>query len=1359
MSRGRSAEKRHLRTNTWVIVGLCFALLSQSEVSHAQFNPAGRKRPSRSSTKASQSAPRKVPRTQSSSNSRPQLKSQEKDQRLRERYQRLIFAHPGEELPLQRLIELSQRLDGSLRPLQKWLEKESKKEPKNRYPVLLAQAEIASTQGEKEKQRARLDEATRLAPQRAEAWKRLASFYRGEEDYKKAIAANQKTLDLIQGTEKDQVLRLLRDDSLTLGDHAAAKDFQRQLETRVPGAFSVAAELGREFLRRNLGEEARSEFERLVQRYSPPSSAGIQARSLLAQAYLSLGKPKKSLEVLDEALKNASRHPGLQRELIQLSIRVHREENRLPELIRTLETKAQTTYDWQVLAQLQEEEGQFKEALASYRKALQRAPRDIDLRLSYVRLLELHGEVEEAVNQYVKLHQLAPKDVALGILAIEALFHSGQERKALQIFDKLAAQSNSPPDTFALLELAERRGENQRVTQLAERLRRAPHTDWQAFLELGNRAFRDGDKKTAKELWKKALALHPQKARGLISYGQTLLDHHFTEEGLEALEGAVQLAPESWSAQRAYALGLERASAVAKASSARKLQLKALVAWDQALSLSHGRQSQQHEAEAHRHIVRLWSRLDRLEKELSQIRRLSESTPDDRQRIRLVARAEIAAGQAERAAERLRRSLQRVPGDRSSLILLKEAELKSTGNATATLEELVRVDPTHARQYLEEIAHWAEKNGDPQLARVTAERAFNLFPQDAEAAETLAKILANQGEFLQAISTYERALQLNRGQAHLFIAQATLLEKVGQNDRAFALYLQVLRTSNNQSLINQSLTQARLLARLQKNYRALEDVLRPKVIKERSDPRLRIELFQVLEREIATLPEAQTPGSSRREIDRLIARNRAPLLRALASGNALEAELALGLLMTGDDRATHRALLQFAQGQANLSLRKRALSHLRPIEDPDTVARLASEFIGPTQKSSPELEPIAVWALGHYFLKTAGPWGKEESNRLLDALDSKNEQPATMAALGWGQRLQGQKIGSGLPVEFMPRLESRLVKRAKNYQNSRQLQAAFFLALSQLPRVNEIDLENFKRLQATDTPSEELAFFRLRLAHVRHSAQKKLELEEEITSSFTTSSKFAHQGTLFLLAQERGLVAAQNLLPENLDEDFKLSSWLSSLLAQELVLPHRLQLLQLTSSAYQKAISRQLRSTTDQLSQGLSLLSSQDGAPRLLPYLQRQEFEALPAQKEAEISQLRREILAAIQEEILEAAQHQNLKVRAQALGLLIAEEDSEQERILLAHLDHSFEQLSTAALRSLRLNCTAALFQEALRMALDATRSWNLRLRAIRALGEAEDHQNERQRLAFVDALQQLSGHPQLLVAETAKQLLSTRE
>jgi tetratricopeptide (TPR) repeat protein/HEAT repeat protein len=886
-----------------------------------------------------------------------------------------VLNQPGAPFPLQRLADLYRKRDGNLDKLVAEFEQKASQGGPEQYNAEVALGGIYRQAGQPERAIPAYQRAIARAPQNPIALMALAQLHQDQNDAAKARTNYEAALPLLKSeAERELVLRLLMKLHLDLDELDAAKKVHRRLVDRAKGSFFVEAELGAELLQRGKLQPAEAEFRRVVQAARGDNRALAPALRDLGTVLAKQGKHEQALTTLQRALGLTSAQSGLRRELLEVMVTVYRDGERLAELVTLLEQEAGADFArLRLLGGLYEELGRIEDALKTYEKALRRQPKDLEVRLRKVSLLQIQGQLDQAVDEYRALIKAAPSNPDFVFRLVEALLQRGERDRAVAELVRLEQRSQGDDQVLtALVDFYERVGESARSLKLLERLSQTGGGDPQHLVELGDRYYREGDKAKAERTWKRLLVVVPSKPRALQILGEVYLDHDMPDEALRALEEATRLAPDQKKLTKALALALERAGAGATKGIRLKRYAEALRLWERLLGESEkdGRLAR----EARQHIVTLWGLGGTLEKRIAPLERNMKTEPPDLNSGRLLAQIYTRLKRPTQAARVLKKVVALAPGDGQSQLMLEQALVAQgkLAEAIEVLQKLALLEPSRAREYYQRMAKYSAQIYQDADAIRFAAKAVALSPDDAAGHKNLADMYARRQDTERAIHEYREAIAKNDRLFPAYFALAELLLTRQRVDEADRLLRRVMRSALDEELLTRATRSSMQINLSRDSLESLEKELLPIALANPGKPiyrRLLVEIygaltFPLIQEVRSADPETRSAAAAR--LRRIGQRAVKPLLDTLADARETQQQTAIDLLTHLRNEHASQALFVFASGDGEAELRVRAMIAAGATQNEAMLANFEELLFSEGVPHVDEGDPVvlaAVWGL------------------------------------------------------------------------------------------------------------------------------------------------------------------------------------------------------------------------------------------------------------------------------------------------------------------------------------------------------------------------------------------------------------
>ncbi len=887
---------------------------------------------------------------------------------LVERYTRVVLSQPGAAFPLQRLAQLYRERDGNIAKLIADFEQRAAATGADQYAATVSLAGLYKLDGRVDDAIKTLGQAVQLKPADPTALLTLAHLHQDRGDTAEARARYAQALALLTvQADKEQTLRTLVGLALDQKDWDGARGFHRQLVALEPTSLFVKGELGRELYNRGEFTQAETELKDVVAAAAGDNRALAPALKDLGQAQAKAHENDAALATLKRALSLTGAQSALRAEVYQVITEIYRADQRLPELVKQLEDEHPGDFArLSLLGSLYEETGDSAKAIETYRRALAIDPRQLDLRLRMIRLLQANGDLDKAIAEYDGLIRAAPDNPQFVFEECEALLQRGDRARAMKLISELEARASS--DEEALSRVADfyaRIGDSERSLKVLQRLAAGSAGDAGHLVDLGDRYFQDGNQALAVATWKRILTVVQPRAKALAALGDVYLEHDMTADALAAYREAVTLDPANLSTKKALAAADERTRAYKDARLLyEEIVARALEKGDRTLA-----------RECRTRIVSLWGLERTLEAQLPALRAAFGGNPPDVEAGRMLAEAFLHLRKLGDAETTLRRILERSPGDAESYLALERVLVQSgkVADAIAVLAKLAEVEPKRAREIYERMAQYALQIYKDDDAIKYAARAVELNPDDAEGHRRLGEMYRSKQDGEHAIAEFRAAIAKNDRLFVVYFELADLLLSKGQTDEADRLFRRVVRGAPDEELVARA---ARLSTQInlgRGTLESLEQDLLPLAIGQPQKPiyrRLLVEIYGSLTFGLVQRVRhgsADDAAAARAALARIGARAVKPLLDALVDTDLGQQRIAIDVLAYVQNRNAALPLLSFATGPAELPLRARAMLACGALADGTLVPRLEALLFpkdaGDATGLADAVGVAAVWGL------------------------------------------------------------------------------------------------------------------------------------------------------------------------------------------------------------------------------------------------------------------------------------------------------------------------------------------------------------------------------------------------------------
>ena len=894
---------------------------------------------------------------------------------LIQRYTRVVLSQPGAAFPLQRLAQLYRDRDGKIAALVTDFEARAAQAGADQYAATVALAGLYKLDGRTPDAIAAYERAIAVKGDDAAAAFAIAALARLHEERGEltpARAGYERALSLQTAqADKEQTLRTLVSLALDEKDWDGAKKAHRELLRLEPTSLFVRGELGRELFSR--GEFARAEVELkdVVAAASGDNRALAPALKELGKAQAKAHENQEALATLKRALAASGPETALRAEIYEIVTEIYRADQQLPLLVKQIEDEHPSDFArLALLGALYEETGDGPKAIETFKRALAINPRQIDLRLRMVRLLQANGELDQAIAEYEALIRAAPNNPQFVFEECSALLERGDHARALRLIGELEARASGDEEVLSrVADFYARIGEKDRSLMVLQRLAQEGGSDAGHLVDLGDRYFQDGNAALAVQTWKRILTTVQPRAKALAALGDVYLEHDMTSDALAAYKEAVALEPGNLGTMKALAAAYERTRAYREAQSLyEEIATRAKEKGDKALA-----------RESRTRIVTLWGLQRMLEQELPALRRQFGATPPDAEAGRMLAEALPHLRKLPEAEAVLRRVIEIAPGDADSYLALERVLVQQTkvAEAIAVLERLAEVEPKRARELYQRMAQYALQIYDDDDAIKYAARAVELNPDDAEGHRRLGEMYRSRQDVDHAVAEFRAAIAKNDRLFVVYLELADLLLSKGQTDEADRLFRSIVRAAPDEELVARAARLSMQINLGKGTLGSLEQDLLPLAIGNPQRPiyrHLLVEIygsmtFGLVQRVThAAATNATGAADARKALALIGSRAVKPLLDALADPDVSQQRIAIDVLAYVQNRNAALPLFAFATGAADPALRARAMIACGSLADATLVPKYEAllfprDALGDQAGAADAVGVAAVWGL------------------------------------------------------------------------------------------------------------------------------------------------------------------------------------------------------------------------------------------------------------------------------------------------------------------------------------------------------------------------------------------------------------
>ncbi len=860
---------------------------------------------------------------------------------LIQRYTRVVLSQPAAAFPLQRLAQLYRDRDGNIAALIADFEGRSAQAGAEQYAASVALAGLYKIDGRSQDAVAAYERAIALKGDDAAALLALAHLHEERGELAPARAGYERALTLQTAqADKEQTLRTLMSLALDDKDWDGAKRMHRELLKLEPTSLFVRGELGRELYSRGEYERAEVELKDVVAAAAGDNRALAPALKELGRTQAKAHENAAALATLKRALSASGAETALRAEIYEIVTEIYRADQQLPLLVKQLEDEHPTDFArLALLGALYEETGDGARAIETFKRALAINPRQIDLRLRMVRLLQANGDLDQAIAEYEALIRAAPNNPQFVFEECSALLERGDRARALRLIGELEARAAGDEEVLSrVADFYARIGEKDRSLKVLERLAQVGGGgDAGHLVDLGDRYFQDGNAPLAVQTWKRILTTVQPRAKAFAALGDVYLEHDMTAEALAAYKEAVALEPTNLGYEKALAAAYERIRAYHEAE----------VLYEEIAAHAKDKGDKALARECRARIVTLWGLQHTLEPELPGLRRQFGATPPDPEAGRTLAEALTHLRRLPEAEAALRRVLDLAPGDAESYLALERVLVQESkiAEAIAVLERLAQAEPKRARELYQRMAQYALQIYDDDDAIRYAARAVELNPDDAEGHRRLGEMYRSRQDVDHAIAEFRAAIAKNDRLFVVYFELADLLLSKGLTEEADRLFRVIVRAAPDEELVARAARLSMQINLGKGTLDSLEQDLLPLAIGNPQRPiyrHLLVEIYGSMTFGLVQRVAHGTPrdvDDARQALARVGSRAVKPLLDALADPDVSQQRIAVDVLAYVQNRNAALPLFAFATGSAAPALRVRAMVACGALADASLVPK------------------------------------------------------------------------------------------------------------------------------------------------------------------------------------------------------------------------------------------------------------------------------------------------------------------------------------------------------------------------------------------------------------------------------------
>jgi len=936
------------------------------------------------------------------------------------RYKAILAKNPHDAQALAKLLEMYRRyrtVDTLRSEYEKVLDKNG-----SDWAALVVMGRLHRATGDDQRAREMLAKAVAAKQSDAHSWLLIGEIDKASGKSGDARAAYDKALAHATGKEmKKKALRALADLALATGDTDGANAYFKQFLDLDPRNAQLWLERGDAMLaagKREIALESYAAAEKLLGS-DPAKRVEVVARR--GQALEGMNKDDEAVAEYRRAIKLAPKGYYLEVELTGRIVDIYRRKQALPQLLAQYEKewpeRSRGHFEWNTLGRLYEETGSQDKAIAALKKAVGKAPYELETQRRLIQLLENSGRDDEALAQYEAVVRAAPGEARFQLELAERYWRRGKEKPALETLTRL--QGRFPNDAGVLSAIADlytRWGKEDLAIAQYERLAKLEPDDPAHLVTLGEQYWQKGDKAKATATWKRLAA--SGKPAGYAKLAEVMAEHNSPTEALANYDKAIKLDDKNPEFYKGRANLFE----------SQKQWAQALKDWEAALALI-GKKASDRLArrDATRHMVQILARQGGLKENEARTKWASAfaKSPPDAEAGYFLVEYYARKNQDKELRATLEKLMALVPDDTELLLDLVKVyrKLRKYDEAVALLLDLAKKQPSQERQVYQQISEIKTEARKDDEAIEWAQKALAKNPTDPGAYERLGERYVEMQRFSDAIAAYEKTVQLDPRNSKAAFALAQLYVQSGVPMKAAELLRNVLRSTNDDDVVDRAGNQAIDLEEMTDTLGELEKVVSPLSFMMAHKPVYRRVLVKLYLRYVPRLVERSRHGSdevrkaARTELDRVGARGMRPLLEALRDQkDTAQQRIAVQVLGYLGNKGAAAPLVHMARQEPPKDQRHIGTLPESPDREVRVDALVAAGRLGDPRviddvlplMDHPEsaMREAATFTLGRSGDRRAVP-------ALLGALADRREREQVLACLGLAQ-IDDSRVGPAL---------------------------------------------------------------------------------------------------------------------------------------------------------------------------------------------------------------------------------------------------------------------------------------------------------------------------------------------------------
>ncbi len=712
------------------------------------------------------------------------------DAQVIERYRMMLNRKPREGSTFDRLYQFYLEGDGLTTMVSEY-EKEAQAKPQDAN-IQLILGHIYKRLGNDTDALSSYQRAVELAPNDYYTHFALGQLYVTLRKHEEAINELSKSAELSDQTKSvspEDITAIYK----TLGNayfsrdklDEAIKAWEKISELDPQNVFA-RIELADLFIEKELYKQAITQHQAIIEIKSDDPYRMCLSLREIGKIHEDTGEFEKARGSYDQALALTAHGNWLRRDLQQRIIAIYAADANWKDLIvyyqGKLEKDANDTELLGLLADAYIENEQIDEGINTYRKGLELAPTDNNLRLNLIAVLRNAEKFEDAAKEYEAISEQNPDNFGIYRELGKIYLELQNEDKAREVYQRMIERDPTNASTFLTLAEIYTNHEwfDDASTAYQKAISLAPENlDYIEY--YGEFYFRQGDSEKAIATWNRMVKEDKETAENYDRLARLLETKKFNDKAIEASKKAVELMPDTYRFREALAKRLMDNGKYDKA----------LIEYTHAFKLApnefFAEQMDDQRIELYRRNGKIVEKIEEVETELNK----EGITDDDKfTHLKRLAKMYIKIGNSTYALEILMNALKLQPDDINVNRWTANVYIKQgrRDEAITILNHLTQIDNTNSREYYANIANAYLKGLDFDASTEAAKQVVAHSPRNPEGHQLLAQIAKQAGNYEQAIDSYKQAIRIRPEIIENRIELAALYNLSGKHRESIAQY-------------------------------------------------------------------------------------------------------------------------------------------------------------------------------------------------------------------------------------------------------------------------------------------------------------------------------------------------------------------------------------------------------------------------------------------------------------------------------------------------------------------------------------------------------------------------------------------